>query len=283
MKRHPLIAFFLIALVVSWACWLTLPVAVHNDAPRAVAFLRSLGIFGPCLAAIVVVAAASGMDGIRALLGRFLIWRVKWIWYVVALLLPAAMSLLTSGLHMLFGGAAPNFSKPPVYQLFREGFFGEYNVWTIMVPLFLLTLVKNASLLEEVAWRGFALPRLQRGFNAWIAAVLIGLAFFAWDLPQLVDKVGFSAKPLVAELLRGVAFSLLVTWIFNNAGGSLLLTVLFTNSYKVTGLLLAMSHDVTPLALLAGQWIVVGVVLLLNKPESLTREGIPARALADAP
>jgi membrane protease YdiL (CAAX protease family) len=283
MKRRPLTTFFIIAFVISWACWLMLPVAAHNNSPRAYSFLKSLGLFGPCLAAIVVVAAANGMEGIRSLLGRLLIWRVKWIWYAVALLLPAAMSLLTSGLHMLFGGAAPNFSNPPVYQIFRTGFLGEYNVWTIMVPLFLLTLVKNSSLLEEVAWRGFALPRLQRGFNAWIAAVLIGLAFFAWDLPRLVDDVGFSAKPLVAELLRGVAFSILVAWIFNNSGGSLLLTVLFTNSYKVTSLLLAMDSEVTPLALLAGQWIVVGVVLLFNKPESLTREGIPARALAEAP
>ena len=223
------------------------------------------------------------MGGVRCLLKRLLIWRVKWIWYAAALLLPAVISLLTTGLHVVFGGAAPNFSIPPIYQLRLTGFFGEYNAWTIIVPLFLWSLVADTALLEEVAWRGFALPRLQRSFNAWIAAVLIGAAFVVWKLPLIFNAVGFSGKPFVVAMLGAVAFSILATWIFNNSGGSLLLTVLFTNSYKITDLFLASPAEVTPLALLAGPWIVVGAVLLWSKPESLTREVIPARALADGP
>ena len=234
MKRRPLVAFFLVAFAISWACWLLLPVAVHHDSPRAFKFLKSLGIFGPSLAAIVVVAYGGGMEGIRRLLGRLLFWRVKWIWYAVALLLPAMVSLLTTGLHVLFGGAAPIFSIPPIYQLRLTGFFGEYNAWTIIVPLFLWSLVADTALPEEVAWRGFALPRLQRSFNAWIAAVLIGVAFVLWKLPLIFNAVGFSGKPFVVVLLGDVAFSILAAWIFNNSGGSLLLTVLFTNSFKLT-------------------------------------------------
>jgi membrane protease YdiL (CAAX protease family) len=283
MKRRPLVIFFVLAFAISWACWLLLPVAVHHDSPRLFKILKSLGVFGPSLAAIVVVAYGGGMEGVRRLLARLLFWRVSWIWFAVALLLPAVISLLTTGLHVLFGGAAPNFAIPPIYQLRLTGFFGEYNAWTIIVPLFLWSLVADTALPEEVAWRGFALPRLQRSFNAWIAAVLIGGAFVLWKLPLIFNAVGFSGKPFVVVLLGDVAFSILAAWIFNNTGGSVLLTVLFTNSFKLTDLFLASPAGVTPLALLAGPWLIVGAVLLLTKPESLTREVIPARALADGP
>lgn len=40
--------------------------------------------YGPTIAALMVTSITTNGAGIRALLGRLLIWRVGWQWYVVA-------------------------------------------------------------------------------------------------------------------------------------------------------------------------------------------------------
>src|SRR5512137_2031128 len=121
MKRYPLLAFFILMFAISWAIWL--PLALAPDfflrllkRPGWLAFVVVLGGFGPCFAALAVTGATEGIEGLRKLFGRLLIWRVGWMWYLVALLLPAAISLLSTALHMMFGGDAPDFSDPPIYH-----------------------------------------------------------------------------------------------------------------------------------------------------------------------
>jgi CAAX protease family protein len=60
-------------------------------------------LFGPALAAIVVVAVADGSVGLRDLLGRLAPWRVGARWYAVALGLPAVLALAAAGLHLALG------------------------------------------------------------------------------------------------------------------------------------------------------------------------------------
>ena len=46
------------------------------------------------------------------------------------------------------------------------------------------------GLFEELGWRGFLLPRLQRGQTALVAALLVGLVWLPWHLPELVSDRG---------------------------------------------------------------------------------------------
>lgn len=46
------------------------------------------------------------------------------------------------------------------------------------------------GIFEELGWRGFLLPRLQRGRSALAAALIMGLMWLPWHLPELVSDPG---------------------------------------------------------------------------------------------
>jgi membrane protease YdiL (CAAX protease family) len=79
------------------------------------------------------------------------------------------------------------------------------------------------ALIEEVGWRGYALPRLQTRYRALAASVVLGVIWGCWHLPQwFLPATGQAAKwPFVAFLLHTVAFSILLTWLYNHSEGSL--------------------------------------------------------------
>ena len=91
IKRHPLIAFFVLAYAVAWAF---------------VPF-GSFGAFGPLVAALVVVPLTQGRAGLRELGSRLVRWRVRWFWYLVALGLPLVVHFVTAGLNIAMGDPVP--------------------------------------------------------------------------------------------------------------------------------------------------------------------------------
>src|SRR5262245_35986070 len=101
---------------------------------------------GPSVSALIMTGVMQGRAGIRALLGRIVLWRVPYLWYLVALLgIPLIMVL---GMVFLPGAVA---SFDPL----------TIETWLGYPWLFILVLFLGGPFLEEPGWRGFALPRLQ--------------------------------------------------------------------------------------------------------------------------
>jgi uncharacterized protein len=86
VRRHPLIAFFVLAYLLTW--WIY-PLLKFSP------LLGILGLFGPALAAIIMAAVTDGKSGVKVLLGRVVLWRVGLRWYVIALGLPTVLALAT--------------------------------------------------------------------------------------------------------------------------------------------------------------------------------------------
>ena len=63
LKLYPLTAFFVLAYALSWCVYPLIQVSP---------LLGFVGLFGPAVAAIIVVAAAEGKAGLKNLLGRIL-------------------------------------------------------------------------------------------------------------------------------------------------------------------------------------------------------------------
>jgi len=103
LRHAPLTGFFVLTFAWSWACWALSP-AVRPQWPWLATLLMFAGIFGPSLAAIVVVWSTRRSAGLRAWLSRCLQWRIGWGWWSFALLLPLAVMLLAAGLHVALGG-----------------------------------------------------------------------------------------------------------------------------------------------------------------------------------
>jgi membrane protease YdiL (CAAX protease family) len=82
---------------------------------------------------------------------------------------------------------------------------------------------------EEIGWRGFALPRLQALQSALGASLVLGVIWGLWHAPKFfLAGQGASALPFFLFFLISImAQTILMTWVYNNTGGSLLLAVLF--------------------------------------------------------
>ena len=98
IRRHPLIAYFVLAYVLTWWIYPLLHISP---------LIGLVGLFGPAMAAIIMAAITDGKPGVTALLSRTVRWRVGLPWYVVALGLPTLLSLATAGLAVVLRGRGP--------------------------------------------------------------------------------------------------------------------------------------------------------------------------------
>ena len=98
----------------------------------------------------------------------------------------------------------------------------------LIVVYFVMVLLFQGPLQEEFGWRGYALDRLQARFNALNSSVILGLMWGLWHLPyfligtEVIYLYGF--LPLV---FSDVLIAVLLTWLYNNTGGSILVALIF--------------------------------------------------------
>ncbi len=108
---------------------------------------------------------------------------------------------------------------------------------------------------EEFAWRGFALPRLQAGMRPFPAALLLGLLWGLWHIPLFFMLGSCQSRiPFIGSMVSILATSVMVSWVFNHARGSVLLAAIF---HAVTDVTIAYVGVMSSGALLF--WLFVGL------------------------
>lgn len=204
LQRHRLPAFFVLAFAISWCSW---PLYAAGLMPQ----FEFLPI-GPLAAALMVIGLAEGRAGFRAWGRRLIRWRVGWVWYAVALLLPPLMALVTGFANMALGAPAPGLAQV---------------TWSGLLAVFAVRLVNplDGPLGEEPGFRGYALPLLQARWAPLRSAALLGVVVALWHVPLVV----FGQLSLIG-LPTTFAITFLYVWLFNRTGGSVLLTYLFHDS-----------------------------------------------------
>jgi uncharacterized protein len=185
--------------------------------PGSTAYIPS-PTFGPLIAALIVLPLTRGKSGVKDLLSRMVRWRVGVHWYAVALLLPVALVSVAVYTNVLLGASAPSAA--------------ELGLWPNLFLMFPLLLVFDGPLGEEPGWRGYGLPKLQAGLTALAASLIIGTFWAFWHLPKLIMDPTFRPVPFVVFAIAG---AILLTWVYNNTNGSVLLAILFHGSINVVG------------------------------------------------
>jgi uncharacterized protein len=119
---------------------------------------------------------------------------------------------------------------PDLAALGGPGFLLSYAVSFVLIALV------GGPLFEEIGWRGFALPRMQERMHPATAALVLGLLWALWHLPEFFDP-SFAASsggggPLGITLFvaTAVTFSFVTSWFFNGARYSVLVAVLVHTS-----------------------------------------------------
>jgi membrane protease YdiL (CAAX protease family) len=252
IRRYPLISFFVLAYALSW--WPSILYALDLLPQPIVGF-------GPFLAALVVLAITRGKTGVVGLVRRMVRWRVGPRWYAVALLLPVAISLTAAVFNVLLGAQAPSSV--------------ELGGWTgLFSTFFILLLIPGlGGTWEEPGWRGYALPRLQVGYSALFASLILWVGITVWHLPlMVVGEIHWS------DIVFILGFVIVFNWVFNNANGSVLIIMLMhamnnTISGSFISPMFSGADSVRDSWLYAALWCATAVVVVIvYGPQDLSRK-----------
>lgn len=209
ISEHRFVSFVLVTYAFTWTFHAAL---FRLDMPQSWTFstLVGIGAYGPVVGAAVVVWAGGG--ALRGWVMQAFRWRVSPVWWAVALLLPAGIIVGATGVFVLLGG-----------DLVVTGL-----ETLVAYPFLLLYVLVIGGGQEELGWRGFAQPHLQERYGAFTAALGVGLVWAGWHAPLFLlpgaTQGGFDAALYVGGIL---AESVILAWLYNNTGGSVLLAGLF--------------------------------------------------------
>lgn len=174
--------------------------------PRALALgLAAVSRFGPAVAALIVLGSFGRAGDGRAFLARLIRWRVNPAWYLAALAGPFALGLLAVALESVLAG--------------RPGL-----VWWQTPSATAVAAAIVLALGQELGWRGYGVALLQPRFGGFGTGLVLGVFWFACQRWTLITPGGrflivFFGMVMLFVLL--LAASVLITWLYNSAGGSL--------------------------------------------------------------
>lgn len=206
VQRHPVWAF----VVVTFAWSFGIDAAVYSIQGATPSLLFKLPrIWGPLVGGAVVTYLLG--DSVRAWFGQVSNWRVSPLLYVLAVALPVLLGEANALLQAAVG-LPVTFSPSPLMTY----------VVSLAVMLFL------AGSLEEFGWRGFAQPRLQESYSATLSAVGIGVVWGLWHLPFFVlfDNGALDPATFHWYMVGIVSMSVILGWLYNESGGSVLLPMI---------------------------------------------------------
>jgi membrane protease YdiL (CAAX protease family) len=241
VQNHPVLAFFLLAFLISWSMWL-------GGRLLKLDLLTFFFSYGPALAAFLLTGLLEGKSGLLELFRRIFRWRVRLVWYLVAFLIPflggllavylsAAAGLLERGLPDWLAIAGP----------LSLGIFG-------LTPLGFVVLLG-----EEIGWRGFAQPKLLERFSPFTTSLLVGLGWGLWHWIYLWESSSWLG--MVYFVLETMAISLAYTWLFDRTGGSLVVVTLLHAFYDACGFSFMAAAPIPPdTPIVLAIHILVGVI-----------------------
>lgn len=171
MSSH-LKRFFYTTLIWSYIFWC--PVVLQSNDIISISFfdmfrdlLLILGFSGPIFGAVFTLKVESGDRSIGKHFRSFLNFNLGWKGYLYPVIILGSIIMLSWFIPELFG-----------YQRLSINF-----TTIIAIPLQLISMMLIGGGQEEIGWRGYALPRLEKQLGIWKGNIVLGLIWSIWHLP----------------------------------------------------------------------------------------------------
>lgn len=269
--------FFILAYSLSWL--FELPAALLEMPEHAYlsTVLRYLGGLMLLVTAVFLVYLTEGKEGRRDYWQRIIDYkRIGLKWYAVIFLTVPLLTGLAAFSDFLLGGRG--------IQLEAAGRFLEQPLAIVPFALFLLLF---GPLPEEIAWRGYALDRLQSNRNALKSSLILGTVWTFWHMPLFFIEgtyqhgLGLGTPGFWLFMLDKIPQSFLMTWIYNNSRRSTLSAILFHFMVNFTGELFEFTARAEIYYILF-LIIAAAAVTIIWGPETLSRKN-ESKFLAETP
>ena len=225
VEKYQIPIVFLLVLGLTWPFMIWDALASHGILPfRLPLPVMLMQSYMPTLAAVIVTGLIAGRTGIRALFRKLLIARVGFRWYGFAIFGIAAICMAA----ILLGNQFGPVSADPILSNGMPPLSRPVELLLTIAVYFVLTGVLNG---EELAWRGFALPRLQAKYNALVSSLILSVPFTLFHLPLFFDPA-MNMGPFASFAIRAVALTTLFTWLYNHTRGSVLLAYIMHAAFN---------------------------------------------------
>jgi uncharacterized protein len=243
LKRYEMVFFFLLTYLLSW--W-SAPLMNGALIPQ-----------GPMLAAILLVAATTGRQGLRAYWKQLTHWRAG-PWYWIGPLVILGYTGIAFAANLWSGATLVEMPRLLTISVFVQLlFFG--GQW------------------EEPGWTGYALPQLEERFakhpnGALIAALVLGVFRALWHLPLFLGGKLYWFDIFVFSF----AVQSIIAWLYHRSGRSVPAVMLFHFVSNLMGAILSPlfvgAEQLTFYAIFVSLAVVFAVVITGLTPFKRRRE-----------
>lgn len=242
IKKYPLVSYFILAYAITWV--LVFPIITHIISEK----WHFLGAFGPTISAFVVSFLIKGNIGISNLKDKIIKYRVGFRWILVALS-PILLLLISLPMGYFISGSWFDFR-----QFIENNLFSLTSVFLWILPLI------SYGIFEEIGWRGFALPHLQKKFSALTATFILSIFWFLWHLPMFFYRFDFSIGMMIGFYLGLLSGAILFTFIFNSTKGSVFMVIVWHVLWNLVAVL-----DMTTLSAIMSTIIMIVAIVIILK------------------
>lgn len=206
VKRAPALWFFGLAIplqaLLVWA----------EATQRAPTLVMKARIYMPAVIALGLTALCKGRTGLRKTFRSLVNLRVRWPWFVLALLYAPVVGVLPL-LAFRAAGAIDHVD----YDTNIVGGAG----WLFFK--FILTI----SIVEEISWVSFGIEHLRPRFTAFVAALLGGAAWGLWYVPLNIAGIQMAGTfPNIPLVINFMAIGACCSWVYIHTQSALLVALM---------------------------------------------------------
>ncbi|TXT57940.1 MAG: conserved membrane protein of unknown function [Candidatus Thorarchaeota archaeon] len=222
--KYAFFVFSLLALIIGFIGYLPLVLSEYGLFPTTlVTPFVLLGGGSPTIAAVITAALAFGSDGAKNVFSGLTRSISNRPMIMVAIILPFVTFYTAIGMMVLMGST---------FEFLNANF-------AVFIPILLSNFLMN--IWEEIGWRGFALPALQKTQNALVASLALGIVWSLWHWQYFVipssAQIEIYGNFLIFSL-HTIIVTILYTWIYNSTNGNLITVTLYHAITNTVGFLI---------------------------------------------
>lgn len=218
--------------------------------------LSALATFVPLTAAAILTYRRNGFDGVKGLLMRAMDYKnIKHkTWYLPALFLAPLIYFGSYVFMRLIGLPLPD----PV------------NIPLLLAPFFfVIFLIGDAG--EELGWTAYAIEPMQDRWGAFKASLGLGVIWALWHAIPFV-QTGNPPKWVIWQSIKTVATRIMIVWIYNNTGKSVLAAILYHASDNLSWSLFPnKGSHYNPFVTALTTWLTAAILSIGWKPKTSAR------------
>jgi membrane protease YdiL (CAAX protease family) len=224
------IIYIAVTYSVTWIILFPLSVVYNELSPIQRELWHSLGSVGPTVGGLLALYLLKRRKGLKLLRNRLLKYSGRNLLFFA--LSPLIILLVILPIELLLG-------------VFNLGlFFQENNIYNIVSLIIFILPSICYGFFEEIGWRGYLLPALQKKYNALIATLILTVVWWFWHFPTFFYRFDlFYGLVLMFPLL--LSGSIVMTFLFNQSRGSILMVIILHITYD-----LVTSHEISITAII---------------------------------